>query len=161
MNKVLKVFSLTSLFTGAALTMIPPTYADDDAIDSAIKARRGLMQLHSHYAGPLFGMAKGDIDYDAALAANLAENLNAVVNLSMARMWPPESDNESREGDTRAQPNIWEEGSDIGDKSQAMKDAALAATLVAGDGLDALKGAVGDIGQACKGCHDDFRAKDF
>jgi cytochrome c556 len=149
------------LFAGASMALGTVASAADDPVEKAIKARRGMMQLYSHYAGPLFGMAKKEMDYDAALASTLAENLNAVVNLSGARMWPPDSHNGARKGKTRAKPDIWKEGSGVGDKSQAMADAALAATLVAGDGLDALRGAVSDIGEACKGCHDDFRAKDF
>ena len=147
--------------TGLSAHFVGTAFAADDPIDSAIKARHGLMQLYSHYAGPMFGMAKGELDYDAALASSLAENLNTVVNLSASRMWPQGSDNEARKGKTRAKPAIWEQGSGIGEASQAMKDAALSATLVAGDGLDELRGAVKDIGQSCKDCHDDFRAKDF
>ena len=160
MKAIIKSLAAAAMMSAAAFTAIPMAQADD-AIEKAIKARRGAMQLYSHYAGPLFGMAKGDIEYDAALAASLAENLNTVVNLSGARMWPPESDNKSRKGKTRAKPEIWQADSKVGEASQAMKDAALAISLVAGDGLDALRGSIGDVGNSCKGCHDDYRAKDF
>lgn len=160
MKAMLKTFAGAAMFSAAAFTAVPMAQADE-ATEKAIKARRGAMQLYSHYAGPLFGMAKGDIDYDGALAASLAENLNTVVNLSGARMWPPGSDNTAYEGKTRAKPEIWQADSKVGDASQALKDAALAFSLVAGDGLDALRGAIGDVGEGCKGCHDDYRAKDF
>jgi len=29
----------------------------------------------------------------------------------------------------------------------------------AGNGLDALRAAIGDVGKSCKGCHDEYRAK--
>lgn len=160
MKSVLKALAASSLMTAAMLTAMPEALSQD-AVDKAIKARRGVMQLYSHYAGPLFAMAKGDLAYDAALASQLAENLNAVANLSGARMWPPDSHNEARAGKTRARSAIWEAGSGVGEKSQAMSDAALEISLVAGDGLDSLRDAVRSVGKSCKGCHDDFRAKDF
>ncbi len=161
MKAVMKSLAVTAMVSAAVLTAVPMAQAADDAIDKAIKARRGVMQLYSHYAGPMFGMAKGDVEYDAELAASLAENLNAVAGLTGARMWPPESDNKARKGKTRAKPEIWAADSKAGDASQTMKDAVLALSLVAGDGLDALKGSIGDVGKSCKGCHDDYRAKDF
>ena len=106
-------------------------------------------------------MAKGEQEYNADLASAMANNLVAVTNLSNGIMWLPGSDNEARKGDTRALPEIWAEGSNVGEKSQALKDAALAVSMVAGDGLDALRGEIGNVGDACKGCHDDFRAEDF
>lgn len=160
MKFVLKALAASSLMTAAMLTAMPEALSQD-AVDKAIKARRSVMQLYSHYAGPLFAMAKGDLAYDAALASQLAENLNAVANLSGARMWPPDSHNEARAGKTRARSAIWEAGSGVGEKSQAMSDAALEISLVAGDGLDSLRDAVRSVGKSCKGCHDDFRAKDF
>lgn len=159
--KVLLKSAAGAVLVSATLLAVAPVAVAQDGIDKAIKARQGVMQLYSHYAGPLFGMAKGDVDYDAATAASLAENLNTVVNLNGSRMWPPESHNEARDGKTRALPAIWESGSEVGDRSQAMKDAALALTLAADGGLDGLRGAVGDVGKACKGCHDDYRAEDF
>ena len=160
MKAMMKILAASTLVSAAMLVTVPAVQADD-AVEKAIKARQGVMQLYSHYAGPLFGMAKGELDYDAALAASLADSLNTVVNLSGARMWPPDSHNEVREGETRAKPTIWDAGSGVGDKSQAMKDAALEMSLVAGDGLDALREAVRSVGKSCKGCHEDFRAKDF
>jgi cytochrome c556 len=42
-----------------------------------------------------------------------------------------------------------------------MTDASAALASVAGEGLDALRSKIGDVGKSCKGCHDNFRAKDF
>ena len=48
------------------------------------------MQLKSFNAGPLFGMAKGKIDYNAELASMLANNLLLQTKLDMGRAWPRE-----------------------------------------------------------------------
>lgn len=134
---------------------------DDDPIDKAIKARQASMQLYSFYAGQLFAMAKGDQEYDAELAATLAENFQAVTHLKDGMMWLPGSDNEARQGDTRAEPDIWAEDSEVGDRFTALRTASEALVPVAGGGLDALRSQIGDVGEACKACHDDYRAKDF
>ena len=161
MKNLIKSLSVSVMMVAAMFTAVPASYAGDDAIDKAIKGRKAYMQLYSYYAGPLFGMAKGKVEYDAELASTLAANLSAVNNLKNGSMWPADSHNKARKGKTRALASIWESGSDIGDKGQAMRDAVEALTFVAGDGLDALRGAIGDLGQSCKGCHDDFRAEDF
>ena len=162
MNKHLKHLSFALMISCASLVTVSSVHADDDdPIAKAIKARQSGFQLYSFYAGQLFAMAKGEQEYNADLASAMANNLVAVTNLSNGIMWLPESDNVARKGDTRAKPEIWAEGSNVGEKSQALKDAALAVSIVAGDGLDALRGEIGTVGDACKGCHDDFRAEDF
>ena len=161
MKSLVKTLATIVMVGAATFTAIPLGFAADDAITKAIKGRQAYMQLYSYYAGPLFGMAKGKIEYNAELATTLAENLSAVNNLKNGSMWPADSHMEKRQGKTRALKEIWEQGSDIGDKAQAMRDAAEGLSFVAGDGLDALRGAIGDLGQACKGCHDEYRAEDF
>ena len=162
MKKYLKHLSLAAMFSCASLLTVSSAHADDDdPIAKAIKARQSGFQLYSFYAGQLFAMAKGDQEYNADLASAMADNLVAVTSLNNGIMWLPGSDNVARKGDTRAKPEIWAEGSTAGEKSQALKDAALAVSMVAGDGLDALRGEIGAVGDACKACHDDYRAKDF
>ena len=117
------------------------------------------MKLQSWYAGPLFGMAKGDIDYDADMARTYAAALNTVATIEGGAMWPPGSDNGAYEGKTDALPEIWSTYPEVANKGQALAEAAAALAEVAGDGLDALRAKIGAVGQACKGCHDDFRAQ--
>ena len=135
--------------------------AADDANQKAIKARRGAMQVRSFHAGPLFAMAKGEMAYDAKLASQLADNLKLEAEMANGRMWPKGSDMGAYKGDTRAKADIWASGSMVGDKGKAYKEAVMKLAASAGNGLDALKAGAGDLGNACKGCHDDYRAKDF
>ncbi len=133
-------------------------FAAQDANQKAIKARQGEMQLRAFNAGPLFGMAKGQIDYDAALASKLAGNLKLMLGLDNGRAWAPGSHNEAYPGETTALPKIWQ-NSDIGDYGKKYKQAVTELAAAAGNGVDALKPAVGELGKACKGCHDEFREK--
>jgi len=162
MKFIVRKIVLAVSLSGVVLALAPQAYAaDDDPIGKAIKARRAGFQLYSFYAGHLFGMAKGEIEYDAELAITMANNLNAVVNLNNGSMWPVGSDNTKRKGKTRAKPNIWSADSKIGEKSKALETAVADVAGVAGDGVDALREKVGAVGQGCKGCHDEYRAKEF
>ena len=72
---------LLTLGLGLAAT----SFAAQDANEKAIKARQGEMQLRAFNAGPLFGMAKGQVEYDAALAGKLAGNLKLLLDLDNGR----------------------------------------------------------------------------
>lgn len=152
------VSTLTLLLVGLLLTM--PVSVANDLEESAIKARQGQMQLRSFNAGPLFAMAKGDITYDAEMASKLANNLKVLLNLDNSRAWMNGTSNEEYPEKTRALPEIWESGSEIGDRGKAYAEAVNALAGAAGEGLDALTPRVKDLGQACKGCHDDYREED-
>ena len=117
------------------------------------------MTLQSWYAGPLFQMAKGDMDYNAEMAKAYAEHLNIMATVDGGAMWPEGTDNVAYAGKTRALPEGWANWEEAGKKAQALAEATAALAAVAGDGLDALRSKIGPVGKACKGCHDDFRAE--
>ena len=140
------------LFTASA------AFAADDPNEKAIKARQAVMTLQSWYAGPLFQMAKGAMEYDAEMAKTYAAHLHTMAIAEGAAMWPAGTGNDAYEGKTRALPEIWTTWPEAGEKAQALSDASAELAAVAGDGLDALRSKIGAVGNACKGCHDDFRA---
>ena len=142
---------------GLALAFAAP--AADDPNEKAIKARQAAMTLQSWYAGPLFQMAKGDREYDAETAKMYAEHLHLMASAEAAAMWPIGTDNEAYEGKTRALPETWSTWPEAGNKAQALAEASADLAAVAGDGLDALRSKIGAVGNACKACHDDFRAE--
>ena len=92
------------------------------------------MTLQSWYAGPLFGMAKGEIEYDAEMARTYAEHLDAMANVEGGAMWPQGTDNGAYEGKTRALPEIWTTYPEVAKKGEALSEAAAALAAVAGDG---------------------------
>jgi cytochrome c556 len=141
------------------ITMSVAAYSADDPMQKAIKARQAEMQLRSFNAGPLFGMAKGDIAYDAELAKKLAGNLKLMLDLDNSRAWAKGSDNENYAGETTALPKIWTTYPEIADYGKKFVVAVNELAAVAGNGRDALKSKIGDLGKSCKGCHDEFREK--
>lgn len=152
----MKSFLRRTLILTAALFALSASAAAGP-VEKAIEARRAVMTLQSWYAGPLFRMAKGAIPYDAGVASRYAANLDAIVNADGGAMWPEGSDNDAYPEETQALPEIWSADSEVGERDQALKDAVAALAEVAGDGLDALRSRIGAVGNACSGCHDDYR----
>ncbi len=144
----------------AILIMATTTALAEGPHDKAIKARQAMFQLYSYHSGILTAMAKGKMEYDAELAQEAADNLLAAASLGQSTLWPQGSDNANSENArTRALPAIWETYPAVAEKGEALGKAAAAVAASAGSGLDALKASIGDVGAACKACHDDFRAK--
>jgi cytochrome c556 len=136
------------------------TAADDDPNLALIKGRQGEMNIRTFFATPLFGMAKGDIPYDAEKAANLANNLKLMLQLDMSAAWAAGTGKDNYEGKTHALPEIWSTYPKVAEAGKAYAAAVNEFAAVAGDGLDALRSKIGDVGDGCKGCHDDFREKE-
>jgi cytochrome c556 len=142
------------------ITLSATAYSARDPLINAIKARQGQMQLRQFNLGPLFGMAKGKIDYDAEMANKLAGNLKLMLDLDNGRAWAQGSDNENYAGKTRALPEAWTTYPEIDDYDKKYVMAVNEMAAVAGDGRDALKSKLGAVGKACKGCHDEFREEE-
>ncbi len=126
------------------------------SLEGAVKARRADMQLRVHYLALLGGMAKGAIPYDAGKAQAAADSLKTMLALDRSRMWPKGSDSFSIDG-TRAKPEIWDNFPDFVAKAKANGAAITELAAVAGRGLDALRPAVGKVGQTCSACHKQYR----
>ena len=126
--------------------------------NKAVKARQAHMQLNTHNAGILFGMVKGDIEYDAEAAQAAADNLVILSSsINQRSYWVPGTSNAELGDETNALPVIWESGSKAGEIAGQLADAAAKLAAVAGDGKDALGAAVGPVGGACTACHKAYR----
>lgn len=158
-SKILGVVAVCSAVLLAPLVAM--TQDKPDAGEKAIMTRQGFMKLVIWEAGPLFGMAKGNVAYDAAAASANAANLNALFQYPFPGLFLDGTAKADRPGKTRAKADIW---SDQAGFNKAFGDAQAAVAALAGvtgDGQEALAAAVGDLGKACGGCHKPFRHKDF
>lgn len=126
-------------------------------VPPAVEARQGQFQIMALNLSVLGNMARGNTDYDAAQAQAAANNLVAISSLDQSFHWPAGTDNESISG-TRALPAIWENLPDVVSKWGDFGTASVALAAVAGDGLDAVRGAIGPVGASCGACHDVYRA---
>lgn len=146
--------SIAAALTGAfALAASAGGHGGNPAVD----ARQGHMQVMALNIGVLGNMARGNADYDADSAQAAANNLLTISQLDQRFYWPVGTDNATIEN-TRALPAIWEAGSRVGEIGGEYSAAVEGLAAVAGDGLDAMRAALGPVGAACGACHDDYRA---
>lgn len=146
--------SAVALIAGLAVAQ------DQKALERAVEARQGLMQVHSFEVGPLFGMAKGDVAYDADAAAGHAKALATLVHYDETRLFVPGTSNADMPGKTRALPAIWDRPDDFRKAFEDLRSATETLAAEAGNGQEALTAAVGPVGKACGNCHEAFREKD-
>jgi cytochrome c556 len=102
-------------------------------------------------------MAQGKAPFDAQAAA-----ANATIVATMSRLpftaFGPGTD---KGAPTRAKPEVWSDPKvkDLADKMVA--EAGKLETAAKSGSLDAIKAAAGDLGKACKACHDDYRLEKY
>ena len=137
--------------------MATPAAAQE--FDGHLKARQGMFRIMAINLGIIGDMAKGDTEYDAEQATMAADNLHAVSMINPLILFPEGSDAEAIDG-TRALPAIWENTDDVGSKWADLGEAVSGLQEVAGDGREALGPALGPVGNACKACHDEYRASE-
>ncbi|SFB01499.1 Cytochrome c556 [Poseidonocella pacifica] len=122
-----------------------------------LKARQGQFRILAINLGILGSIAKGETAYDEATAGAAAQSIKAVTMINQAPLWPEGSDNMSIDG-TRGQPSIWDDFADFESKWSALGTAADAMVVAAAEGQGAIGPALGQLGGACKACHEKHRA---
>ena len=122
----------------------------DDKLVAAAEEERFIRDKH----------AKGKMPYDAKQAQALANNLKTLMALDMGSAWPAGTSKAEYGNKTHALPEVWSTWPKIAEAGKEYGAAVEALSKVAGNGLEALQGAIGDVGQGCKGCHDDFKEKE-
>jgi cytochrome c556 len=145
--------------TLAAILSSPVTLAKEASSEkeanTAVQFRQAVLQLVRSNMGPLGGMAKGQIEYDADVM-----NTNSMRIEQLALMMGDYFVTDTRKFNvkTDAEDKIWEQMDDFNSKIQDMVNAAgnLQKVALAGD-QDNYRNAIGDLGSTCKACHDKFK----
>jgi cytochrome c556 len=125
--------------------------------DRAITYRRGIMQAQGWHMGVLGGMAKGTRPYDKDVAGRSAKYVSELLDMP----WEGFIAGSETGAPTRAKPEIWKDRAKFDKYAQDAKAESVKLAAAAGNGLDALRGAIGPMGRACNNCHDDFQNKDL
>ncbi len=142
------------LLSAVLLAVALPAAAQD--VNAAIKARQSHMGLMAFNIGILGSMARGLSDYDADAAQAAADNIVTMTQLNQSGYWPAGSDSDSV-AESNALPAIWTDFGGVMERGAALSTAAMNLQAVAGDGLEAMQGALGPLGGACGACHEDYR----
>ena len=147
------------LATSLALGAIATVALAQSNVPQEVRARQGLMQNYAFSLSTLGNMARGNMEYDAALAQAAADRLVALSDIPQDGYWPEGTSFEEVES-SEALPAIWENKDDFLAGFDDLHEAATAMAAVAGEGQQALGQQMQALGQACGGCHEDFRMSD-
>ena len=123
--------------------------AHENVKNPVVKERMMAMKTVGANTKVLGQMAKGEVAFDAARAAEATATLVATAGQVPALFEAPETDPVSE-----AKPEIWSNWDDFVSKSQAMAAAAGAMDTSSQAGVQAGMGA---LGGSCKACHSDYR----
>jgi cytochrome c556 len=146
----------TWVLAGAALlgsAIALPAAAQFAKPEDAIKYRKAAFTVMARHFGIVAGMANGRIPFDAKAVAENAEIATIVSKLPYAGFVDG-----TDKGDTKAEPKIWAEKDKFNAAATTMQEAMVKLNVAAkGGNQDAIKAAAGDVGKACKACHDSYR----
>ena len=139
-------------FTAAAQEAPSP----EEQAESATATRQAVFKLLGFNIGPIVGMAREEMVFDAAMAERNARRIAA-----LAPMIPDvfaAMDTREYDVETEALPIVWEKPDELAEKMRGLVEAAntFADTAAAGDQAATL-GGLRALGGACGNCHDVFR----
>ena len=122
-----------------------------------VKQRQAAMTLQGKYFGPLSLMAQKKAPYNADTVAMNAAFLDALSRMPWDGFAPASKDATVK---TAALPAVWSEPAKFKDAQENFHKAVAALVAVSrGNDEAAQLAAIGGVGKACGGCHQDFREK--
>lgn len=126
---------------------------------TATENRQAVFKLLGVNMGPIVGMARGEVPFDAALAERNARRIAMLATMIPERL--AAMDTREFNVETEALPVIWEDPDDFAAKAAALEKAAetFAETAAGGDQAATL-GGLRNFGGACGNCHDTYRVDD-
>lgn len=140
-----------AVLAGMAVSL--PAAAQFAKPEDAIKYRKGAFTVMAAHFGRVAAMANGRIPFDAKVAAD-----NAEIATTMSRLPFAGFVDGTDKGDTKAEPKIWSEMDKFrAAASKMQEEMAKLNTTAKGGNIDALKAQAGEVGKACKACHDNYR----
>ncbi len=143
---------LATIFAGVATAADQPTPGE-----RALKYRKSLYQVIVWNFGPMSAMAQDKMPFDPA---DFAERASRVAQLTpmLAESYPPESKGVA---DSKLKSKMWDNRADFDAKLQDLVDESAKLAQVAKTGDEAAaKQAFFDTANACKRCHDEYKADD-
>ncbi len=118
-----------------------------------IKDRKELMKDNGKAVKGVVAVLKGEKPYDGAAVEKAMKDVNKSV-ATFVTLFPKGSETG---GETAAKPEIWDNKKEFDSIAKDLEAATAKAAAAAAGGLDAFKVAFGDVGKACKSCHEKFR----
>lgn len=134
-------------FASQALAQVKP--------EVLVKQRQAAMTLQAKYLGPIGGMLKGNIPYNADIVAR-----NATFLENLSRMPWDGFDPITKGEKSKAKPAVFADTAKFKAAGEALEEATskLGAAARAKDEAG-VKATFGPVAKACGNCHDNFREK--
>ena len=159
----MRLLGKLSLATFCALTCVSVTFAQDapptpeEQAQQAVDLRQSVFRLIGWSFGPVGGMLKNKVPFDAAVAQKSAERLETLAPMISEAF---QADTRKFTLKTKAREGIWTNNADFKAKNDDLVKAAAGLTAAAksGDKKATLQAAAA-VGKACGACHDNFREK--
>ncbi|HTU66156.1 MAG TPA: cytochrome c [Steroidobacteraceae bacterium] len=155
--RLLMICGTLALFGAASEFVLAQGAAQPTPAERAIQYRQAVFKVVAGNFGPLAQKAQGKAELSEAEARNAGARL-----ASIAEFVPDAFPDVSKDGETKAKPEIWANRAEFDKLANDLvtnTKALAAVTAKSGATADEFKAAVGGVGNACKGCHDKFRAK--
>jgi cytochrome c556 len=128
---------------------------DQEQAEKATDVRQSALTVIGWNIGPMGAMAKEEIPYDAERFALHAERIAVLTGMLPEAF---QADTRNNPVDTEALDGIWDDFDEFKKLANAAEDKALKAAATARNrGFADARAALGELGQACKNCHEKFR----
>lgn len=145
---------ITCIALGSIVAAVGSAAIAADPPDKVVAYRKAVMDSLGAHITAISSVVKGDTSYVGHIAAH------ASAMAAVAGMIPDIFPEGSGVGDTRAKPEIWKNRSKFDEAAKNLKvQATKLAEVAPGGDVAAIGAQLGQVGKACGGCHDTFRAK--
>jgi len=146
----------SAVLCGTLFSLPAAAHFDEEQMPQSY--RQSYFALLAANFGPMVATVKGEVPWDQARMQNWADDLAALSTLDVMRGFVDGSD----KGKTRAKPEIWEDKEDFKADLDELREAlqALQQATTGGD-RQVIAEKVGAAGEACKSCHDEFKAENY
>jgi len=156
-TKIIAASAFCALLTTAISAQEAPTPEQQAA--TATKNRQAVFTLLGVNMGPIAGMARGTVPFDAAVAERNARRIAMLATMIPERF--AAMDTHEYDVKTEALPIIWENPDDFAEKAKALQEAAITFAELAASGDQATTlGGLRAFGSTCGNCHDTYREDD-
>jgi cytochrome c556 len=146
---------LLSATTLVIMATALPAGAQFQKSEDAVKYRQSAFFVMGQHFSRIGAMANNRAPFDAKAAAESAGVVATMSTLPFAGFVEG-----SDKGNTKARPEIWAERAKFDSLAETMQQEVAKLEVAAQGGNEGeIKSAFGAVGQSCKACHDDYRAR--
>jgi cytochrome c556 len=144
------------LFGLSLITASMLAFAHQQTGDDRVDYRQGAYRIMGWHMGLLGDAARGEKPFDLEHVRESVKHLQWAERLT-ATTYSPDTRNAAN---SKLKAKAWQDMEAFANRGRSLKTAidALVARADAGD-EPGIKEAIGEVGKACKACHDDFREK--